>query len=66
LDRTATLRQINAAAPWAAVEKSFAGETAMLTYDDCLALSGLTTEEVAAIAAHEHVPEIVALGSVTL
>jgi hypothetical protein len=33
----------------------------MLTYDDCLALSGLTTEEVAAIAAHQHVPAIVAM-----
>ena len=33
----------------------------MLTYDDCLALCGLASEEVAAIARHEHLPEIVAL-----
>ena len=33
----------------------------MLTYDDCLALSGLTSDEVEAVAVHEHVPEIVAL-----
>jgi hypothetical protein len=33
----------------------------MLTYDDCLGLSELTPSEIAAIAKHEHVPEIVAL-----
>ncbi|MBV1795943.1 DUF6455 family protein [Siccirubricoccus sp. G192] len=33
----------------------------MLTYNDCLALSELAPEEVAAIARHEHLPEIVAL-----
>ncbi|WP_301102111.1 hypothetical protein [Propionivibrio sp.] len=33
----------------------------MLTYEDCLALSDLTEEEVEAIAQHEHLPEIVAL-----
>jgi hypothetical protein len=33
----------------------------MLTFDDCLALSGLTKEEVAALAAHERLPEIVAM-----
>lgn len=32
----------------------------MLSYDDCLALSGLTEEEVEAIAEHEHLPAIVA------
>ena len=32
----------------------------MLTYEDCLGLCGLTEEEVAAIAAHEHIPEICA------
>lgn len=32
----------------------------MLTYEDCVALAELTEEEVAAIAAHEHVPEIIA------
>ena len=33
----------------------------MLTYEDCVGLSGLTGEEIAAIAKHEHLPEIVAL-----
>ena len=33
----------------------------MLTYEDCLGLCGLTAEEIAAIARHEHLPEIVAL-----
>jgi hypothetical protein len=33
----------------------------MLTYDDCLGLGGLTPEEVAVIARHEHLPEIAAL-----
>jgi hypothetical protein len=33
----------------------------MLTFEDCLALSGLTMEEVAAIAAREHLPQIVAM-----
>ncbi|MCB4820313.1 DUF6455 family protein [Roseicella aerolata] len=33
----------------------------MLTYNDCLGLSGLTPEQVAALARHEHLPEIVAL-----
>lgn len=32
----------------------------MLTLEDCIALSGLTREEVDAIAEHEHLPEIVA------
>ena len=32
----------------------------MLTLDDCFALSDLTVEEVAAIAAHDQCPEIVA------
>jgi hypothetical protein len=32
----------------------------MLTYDDVLALSDLTAEEVEAIAHHEHIPEICA------
>ena len=32
----------------------------MLTFEDCVALAELTAEEVAAIAAHEHVPEIIA------
>jgi hypothetical protein len=33
----------------------------MLTYNDCLGLSELTPEQVAALAKHEHLPEIVAL-----
>ncbi|AFT66226.1 MAG: hypothetical protein ACPHPA_00400 [Cycloclasticus pugetii] len=33
----------------------------MLTYEDCVELSGLTNEEIEAIAEHEHVPNIVAL-----
>ena len=32
----------------------------MLTFSDCVALSDLTEEEVAAIAEHERIPEIVA------
>jgi len=32
----------------------------VLTYEDCLAFCELTEEEVAAIAEHEHLPEIVA------
>lgn len=32
----------------------------MLSWDDCLGLSSLTEEEIAAIAAHEHCPEIIA------
>lgn len=33
----------------------------MLSIEDCIALSGLTEEEIAAIAEHEHIPRIVAL-----
>lgn len=33
----------------------------MLTFEDCVGLCGLTAEEIAAIARHEHLPEIVAL-----
>jgi len=32
----------------------------MLSLEDCLALCGLTEEEVLAIAHHEHIPEIAA------
>ena len=32
----------------------------MLTLQDCIALSGLTREEVDAIAEHEHLPQIIA------
>ena len=33
----------------------------MLTYEDCLGLCELSADEIAAIARHEHLPEIVAL-----
>lgn len=33
----------------------------MLSYEDCVGLCKLTREEIAAIAEHEHLPEIVAL-----
>lgn len=32
----------------------------MVTLEDCLAFSGLSEEEVLAIAEHEHIPEIAA------
>lgn len=32
----------------------------MLSIEDCIAMSELTADEVAAIAEHEHIPEIVA------
>lgn len=34
----------------------------MITIQDCIALCGLSEEEVLAIAEHEHVPEVVAAG----
>jgi hypothetical protein len=36
------------------------GGIAMLTLEDCIALSGLSEAEIDAIAEHEHVPEMVA------
>ena len=33
----------------------------MLTFEDCLALCDLTEKEIAAIAEHEHVPDMLAL-----
>lgn len=33
----------------------------MLTREDCLALCELSEDEVAAIAEHEHIPEVVAM-----
>ncbi|MFP4126149.1 MAG: hypothetical protein ACLFU0_05835 [Alphaproteobacteria bacterium] len=33
----------------------------MLTYEDCIGVSGLTADEVDAIAEHEHVPSMIAL-----
>ncbi len=35
-------------------------EYAMITLEDCIALSGLTEAEVLALAEHEHIPEIAA------
>ena len=32
----------------------------MLTFEDCVDVAGLTVDEVDAIAAHEHLPELVA------
>ena len=32
----------------------------MITLEDCIAFCGLTREEVAALAEHEHIPEIAA------
>lgn len=32
----------------------------MLSIDDCIAMSNLTPDEIAAIAEHDHIPEIVA------
>jgi hypothetical protein len=32
----------------------------MISLEDCVGLSGLTEEEVLAIAEHEHIPEIAA------
>lgn len=34
----------------------------MISLEDCIALCGLTEEEILAIAEHEHLPEIVATG----
>lgn len=34
----------------------------MISLEDCIALSGLTEEEILAIAEHEHIPETVAAG----
>ena len=33
----------------------------MITLEDCVALCGLTEQEVLAIAEHEHLPEIAAV-----
>ena len=32
----------------------------MISFEDCIGLCGLTEAEIAAIAEHEHVPEVVA------
>lgn len=34
----------------------------MLTFEDCIALCDLSVAEIAAIAEHEHLPEMAALG----
>ena len=34
----------------------------MISLEDCIAFSGLTEEEILAIAEHEHIPEAVACG----
>ena len=34
----------------------------MLTFEDCVALCDLSVDEIAAIAEHEHLPEMAALG----
>jgi hypothetical protein len=36
-------------------------ELTMLTYEDCLALCGLTEDEIEAIAEHEQVPEMIVM-----
>jgi hypothetical protein len=33
----------------------------MLTIDDCIGMSGLTEDEIAAVAEHEHLPAMLAL-----
>jgi hypothetical protein len=38
------------------------GGAAMIALDDCIALCGLSEEEVLAIAEHEHIPEMAAAG----
>lgn len=40
----------------------------MITFEDCVAMCGLTEEEISAIAEHEHIPEMAAaaLGSYLL
>jgi hypothetical protein len=35
-------------------------EAAMLTLDECIGMSGLTEDEIAVVAEHQRVPEIVA------
>lgn len=37
-------------------------EFGVITLEDCLAMCGLTEDEVLAIAEHEHIPEIAAAG----
>ena len=32
----------------------------MISFDDCASLSGLSPEEISAIAEHEHIPEMLA------
>jgi hypothetical protein len=47
--------------PGAVVLKAVeSGEGVMIALEDCIALCGLTEEEVLALAEHEHLPEIMA------
>ena len=39
----------------------FPDEETMLTLDECIGMSDLTEDEIAVIAEHEHVPDIVAV-----
>ncbi|MGE0722782.1 MAG: hypothetical protein AB7O45_00330 [Alphaproteobacteria bacterium] len=58
------MRQINdgpASIRPTAVGWKVAGRTTMLTWEDCVGLCELTEEEIAAIARHEHLPEMAAL-----
>jgi hypothetical protein len=41
---------------------SSAREAQMISLEDCIALSGLTEDEILAIAEHDHIPESVAVG----
>jgi hypothetical protein len=43
-----------------AIADALEREFVVITLEDCIALCGLTEQEVLAIAEHEHVPEIVA------
>jgi hypothetical protein len=43
-----------------AVARGAFGGSAVISLEDCLALCGLTEQEVLALAEHEHVPEIAA------
>ena len=40
--------------------EGFDAETSMISHEDCIAMCGLDAKQVAAIAEHEHVPEVAA------
>jgi hypothetical protein len=48
------------ATPRAAANDDQEQEWIMISLEDCIAMCGLTEEEVLAIAEHEHIPEIAA------